>query len=260
MTATPSSRTFDVRHVQFGRALFAAIAAVMITFSPDHSAPVGLAVFGGFAVATGLIWMLSLWLVFPAGRRAPALLLGLLTLVAGMVSGIPTLRTGTGFFVVVIAWALLSGLVEALAGWRELRGRTRPADAAPRRGAVAPWVSAAGEAPQAPRAESRDGVTVGILSLVLGIALLFVPAGYALDYTIAEAGQSFTLTGITIAVGVFGGYAAIVAVYLAIAGFTPRADSGDPAAASPTVAVHPDAATATASEGVRASADPKDTP
>ena len=39
------ARAFTVRHVQLLRALFAAAAAVMITFSPDHSAAVGLSVF-----------------------------------------------------------------------------------------------------------------------------------------------------------------------------------------------------------------------
>ena len=47
-----TARTFEVRHVQLGRALFAAVAAIMITFSADHSAEVGLAVFSGWAIAT----------------------------------------------------------------------------------------------------------------------------------------------------------------------------------------------------------------
>ncbi|GAB3603332.1 acyl-CoA synthetase [Microbacterium aureliae] len=244
MSPDSAPRTFDVRHVQLARALFAAIAAIMITFSSDHSAAVGLAVFSGFAVATGLVWMLSLWLVYPAGRRWPALVLGLLALVAGMVSGVPSARTVAGFFAVVIAWAVLSGLVEALAAWRELRRRPapathpaaahetaatpQPAPPAPRRGYVAPWVGPAGEAPPAPRAESRDALTAGILTLVLAAGTLAVPAGFSLDYTIAEAG-SFTLTGITIAVGVFGGYAAVLAVYLGIAAFSPRPGAAQPA-------------------------------
>ena len=53
-------------------------------------------------------------------------------------------------------------------------------------------------------------------------ALLAVPTQYALQYTVDDAHQTFTLTGITIGVGIFGGYAAIIAVYLAIAGFSPR--------------------------------------
>ena len=54
------------------------------------------------------------------------------------------------------------------------------------------------------------------------VALLLVPTQYALEYTIEEANATFTLTGIIIGVGIFGGYAAIVAVYLGIAGFSPR--------------------------------------
>ena len=60
---------------------------------------------------------------------------------------------------------------------------------------------------------------------MLGIALLVVPGQYVLDYYIPDADQTFTLTGIAIAVGVFGAYAAIVAVYLAIAGLSPRRDA-----------------------------------
>ena len=72
------------------------------------------------------------------------------------------------------------------------------------------------------RAAARDALTVGIITIVFGLALLSVPTQYALQYYIEEAGQTFTLTGITIGVGIFGGYAAIIAVFLAIAGFSPR--------------------------------------
>ena len=216
-----ASRTFDVRHVQLARAAFAAIAALMITFSPDHSAAVGSAVFSGFAIATGLVLLLSVWLVYPVGRRWPAAALGGVTVVAGMVSGLYPLRTVIGYFAVVIVWALVAGALEAIAGWRgrSIRGRREIApgvtDARPERTA---W----------PRAEARDAIVIGVVTALLGVALLFVQPAYALDYTIEEAHQTFTLTGITIGVGLFGGYAAIVAVYLGIAGFSPRpADSED---------------------------------
>ncbi|MFI8632917.1 acyl-CoA synthetase [Microbacterium sp. NPDC077663] len=190
-----SARAFEVRHLQMGRALFAAIAAVMITFSGDHSAQVGGAVFGGFAVATGLILLLSAWLVFRTGERSPAVLLGILTLVAGMIATLPAARTVNGYFTVVLVWALVAGAAELVIG---VMGR--------RRGSAA----------------AAESVFVGALTIVLGLALLFIPRGYTLDYYIDQAQQSFTLTGITIGVGVFGGYAAIVAVYLGIAAFSPR--------------------------------------
>src|SRR5690349_12473493 len=117
---TAESRTFDVRHVQLARAAFAAIAALMITFSSDHSAAVGSAVFSGFAIATGFVHLLAAWLVYPAGRRWPSIALGVVAVVAGMATGLFPLRTVTGFFVTVIAWALVSGVLELVAGWRGL--------------------------------------------------------------------------------------------------------------------------------------------
>jgi hypothetical protein len=192
-----------VRHVQLARAAFAALAALMITFSPDHSAAIGMSVFSGWAIATGIVFLVSIWLVYRAGRRWPSVVLGILTMVAGMVGGVASLRTTVMFFVVVIAWALLTGTVVTLAGARARRALRRSDD-----------VQARGEA--------RDALTVGIITILLGLALLFVPTQFALDYYIKDAGRSFTLTGITIGVGIYGAYAAIVAVYLAIAGFSPR--------------------------------------
>jgi hypothetical protein len=203
---TPSSeRAFDVRHVQLARALFAALAAVMVTFSSDHSAPLGLGVFSGFALATGLVFALSVWLVHPRGERLIPALLAIVSIVAGMVASVGTWRTTGVFFGVVIAWALVSGAIELIGALRQRK-----------------TIGAAG---------ARDGVLIGILSLVLGVVLLLPIQQYALDYSIAGAG-SFTLTGITIAVGLFGGYAAVVAVFLAIAGFSPRRTEPVPAVPS----------------------------
>ncbi len=179
----------------------------MITFSPDHSAAVGLAVFSGFAIATGLVWFAAVWLIFPKGDRWAAVLLGILALLAGMATGMPGLRTDTMFFVAVIAWAVLSGIVELVAGIRARRMT------------------------HLTRSQSRDAIFVGALGILLGLGLVAVPVQYALTYTIEEAGQTFTLTGITIAVGIFGGYAAIVAVYLGIAAFSPRQTDAEAAAA-----------------------------
>lgn len=216
MTSASTVRTFEVRHVQLARAAFAAIAAVMITFSSDHSAVVGLAVFSGFALATGLIWLVSAWLVYPAGQRWSAIALGAVGILAGMAGGLSPMRTELGFFGIVAAWALISGILEAVVGWQGLRGRTE-------RREIAPGVADARPlAEQGPRSESRDAVVIGVLSVILGIALIFIPSFPALDYSIGGVDQTFTLTGIIIGVGVFGGYAAIVAVYLAIAGFSPR--------------------------------------
>lgn len=196
-TATPASPPrFALRHVQLARAGIAAIAAIMVTFSPDHSAAVGLAVFSGFAIVTGLIELIAAWLTYPAGRRAVPLLLGASSAIAGMLAGIVVWRSTTFFFSVVITWALVTGLIEAIWALRERRS-------------------------PALRPEARDSLMVGVFTLLLGLGMLLVPAQYALTYRIDDVDAEFTLTGITIAVGIFGGYAAIIAVFLGIAGFSP---------------------------------------
>ncbi|MGM7670354.1 acyl-CoA synthetase [Microbacterium sp. A93] len=189
-------RTFTVRHVQLLRALFAAAAALMITFSSDHSAAVGFAVFGGFVAASGFVLILGAWQSVPAGSRWPFILLAVIDLLAAITSGIPTWRTDGIFFIVVIIWAAASGLVELIAGLRARR--TDPT--------------------------AKDAITVGALGLVLAVVLLIIPADYSLQYSVEGAG-ALTLSGIILAVGMVGGYTAIVAVFLAIAGFSPRREA-----------------------------------
>ncbi|QAY59584.1 acyl-CoA synthetase [Microbacterium protaetiae] len=198
MSSASAARPLEVRHLQLARAVAAAIAAAMVTFSPDHSSAFGLSVFSGFAILTAIMMFAAAWLVYPRGRRGAAVLIGVLDVVAGMIAGIGPLRSDTTFFVLVAVWALATGVAEGVVGLRARR---------------------------AGLPDARDAIFIGALGVVLAIALLCVPAGYALNYTIDEAHQTFTLTGITIGVGIFGAYTAIAAVYLGIAGFSPRKDA-----------------------------------
>ncbi len=198
---TPREPQYSARGVQLARAGVAAIAALMVTFSQDHSAQVGLAVFSGFAITTGIVWALAAWIVFPKGHRAMAVLMAIISISIGTAASVPAWRNVAVFFSLMIAWAALTGVVEIVSA---VRGRRRARSDGRDTG------------------ESRDALTVGILGLLLAAVLPLVPMQYALDYYIDDAGQWFTLTGITIAVGVFGGYAAIVAVFLGIAGLSPR--------------------------------------
>ena len=221
------ARAFTMRNVQLLRALFAAVAALMITFSSDHSAPVGLSVFSGFVLVTALIQVLAAWLVLPAGSRWPQVLLAALGIIAGMASGVPAWRSDDLFFVVVSAWAIVTGGVELLAG---IRAR-RTADPL-----------------------ARDAITIGALGILLGVVLLLIPAGFVQEYTIDKAG-TFLLSGIILGVGMFGGYAAIVAVFLGIAGLTPKRADAVAAAAAPHAAVGAHTATATDTDQSAASAE-----
>lgn len=211
MTEAPAARAFLPRHVQMLRALFAVVAGIMVTFSPDHSAPVGLSIFSGFAIASGLVLLVGAWLAYPRGERSIPIALGVLSMLAGMASGIPGFRTTEVFFAVVITWALISGLVEGIAGIRAMRRAARGS---------------------AERTEARDSLTVGVVGVLLALGLLLVPMKYALPYYVDEAAQSFTLTGITIGVGLFGAYAAVIGIYLAIAAFSPRREPATPEALS----------------------------
>ncbi|MEN0022440.1 MAG: acyl-CoA synthetase [Microbacterium sp.] len=204
------ARAFTPRHVQLLRALFAAAAAVMITFSPDHSAAVGLSVFSGFVLTSSLVMLLAVWLVFPVGQRWSWVVLALLGFAAGMAAGVPAWRTEDLFFVVVIAWALTTGVVELVIGLRARR---------------------AGEA------TARDSITVGAFGILLAVLLLTIPAGFVQPYAIQGAGE-FELTGVILGVGMFGGYAAIVAVFLGIAGLTPKRVEPAAAASAPAPVEH----------------------
>ncbi|WP_288872764.1 acyl-CoA synthetase [uncultured Microbacterium sp.] len=199
------ARAFTMRHVQLLRALFAAIAALMITFSSDHSAAVGLSVFSGFVFVSALAHVLAAWLVLPAGSRWSSILLAAVGVVAGMASGIPAWRSDDLFFIVVSGWALISGGIELLAGIRARRTGDLLA---------------------------RDAITVGALGILLAVVLLLIPAGFLQEYTIEKAG-TFLLSGIILGVGMFGGYAAIVAVFLGIAGLTPKRVDADAVASDP---------------------------
>lgn len=187
----PAPRTFTARHVQLTRAALAAVAALMITFSTDHSANVGLSVFGGFAIATALVLLLAAIIVLPKERRWPALLLAGLSFLLGMAAGIPSIRSDALFFGLVIAWAATTGLVELIDGIRS-KGTEG----------------------------ARDAKLIGSLGLLLALLLALVPAGFVQNYTTPQ-GEATSLTGIIIGVGMFGAYAAAVAVFLAIAGLTP---------------------------------------
>jgi uncharacterized membrane protein HdeD (DUF308 family) len=188
-----ATRTFTARHVQLTRAVLAAVAAVMITFSPDHSAAVGLSVFAGFALSTGLVQLLAAIIVHPSGHRWPAVIIAAASFIAGMFGGVPALRSEGLFFVLVIAWAAVTGFVELIAGIR-----SKGTDGA------------------------RDAMVIGGLGLLLAVLLALVPAGFVQESVLA-GGVTSTLTSIIIGVGLFGGYAAIVAVFLGIAGLTPGA-------------------------------------
>ncbi|WP_110589965.1 acyl-CoA synthetase [Microbacterium suaedae] len=189
--ATPRA----ARIVLILRAVIAAVAALVVTFVQDRTGDFGLAVLQMFALATAVLFFADSVLVRERRDATTSRVLGAIHLLAGALCQLIPADPALAFHWILIGWAAAAGAVELVAGIAGRRARAT--------------------------AESRDRITVGGLTLLLAAVSLVVSPQYALDYFIEEAGREFTLTGTILGVGLFGGWAAIVAVYLAIGGFSP---------------------------------------
>lgn len=129
------------------RGLLAIVPAAVITFSQDHSADLGLVVFGVWAVVSGLVvGALSLRLLGGRGIRSLFAITAVVTVAAGLLAlavpgGLPFL------LYLVSVWAAVTGFVELYAGLRS-RGRS---------------------------AVARDWIAVGAFTALLALVFLLLP-------------------------------------------------------------------------------------
>ncbi|GAA1799730.1 HdeD family acid-resistance protein [Agromyces neolithicus] len=130
------------------RGLLAAVAAVVITFSQDHSPEFGSLVFGVWAVIAGLVvGALSLRLVTARGIRSLFAINAVVTVVAGLLA-LTVPGGGLPFLLYLVSvWAAVTGFVELFAGLRA-------------RGTVA---------------GARDWIAVGAFTALLAIVFLLLP-------------------------------------------------------------------------------------
>ena len=181
-------------YVPLARAVPAIVLAVVVTFTADHSASLGMLVFGIFAVVTGAVLIASALRTGVTGVvRTVTFAQGILTVLAGVVSlALPA--AGLPFFVFLLtAFAAVTGFLELYLGLRS-RGRS---------------------------SSSRDWVFVGALTALLAIVVLLVPPGFSQSFTGPDDIQR-VLTASVIVVGALGAYWAILGVYLVIAGLSLR--------------------------------------
>lgn len=176
------------------RAIPAGVLAIVITFSADHSARLGLLSFGGFAVTTGVAVALLAWMRLRGVAARPYLVAsGAISVALGVLAfavtdgGIPAL------LLVLTAWAVLTGALELYIG---VRARRR-------------------------HAASTDWITVGAITLLAGAVFALLPPDVADEFTNADK-TTGVLDSAVIAVGLLGAYAAIILVFLAIAGFSAK--------------------------------------
>lgn len=187
----PDTESRDVRGywpVSLVRAIAALTLGLAITFTADHSSQVGLLGLGAFALVSGVALL--------AGRtrtsRDPVsrMLLTAAAVVSVVVGIVALVSSGSGAATLIYlgaAWALVAGGLELAAGLRD-RGVNRAA---------------------------LDWITVGGLSVLLGIVLLVVPPDLSEPFQ-GERGNTGVLTGSLHAVGFLGAWAVIAGVLLAI--------------------------------------------
>lgn len=182
--------------VQLVRATLAVVAGLVVTFSADHTARFGLIVFGLFALTTGLVLGWGSVRIDARAHRAISFLLAAVSVLCG-IAALALNATGPGtLFLLIILFGATTGFLELYLGIRA-RGHDQIA---------------------------RDWLTVGIMTALLALAVLLVPADYALPWSAENTGSTVTgiLTSQIIVVGIFGAYAILVGVYLAIAGLSSR--------------------------------------
>ena len=191
--------------VALARAIPALVLGLVITFNADHSAALGLIGFGVYAVVVGAVLAAaSFRRLVDAAARAPFLIQGVVTLVAG-IAALVLPSGGTPYLVWVLsAWAIVAGALELVNGIRH------------RRRTVA----------------ARDWILTGALTLLLAIAVLLVPPGLATAFT-GPDGVERVLTAAIVVVGILGAWAVIVGVQLGIAAVSLRPEHRRPSSQGP---------------------------
>ena len=180
--------------VAIARAVPAAVLGLVITFASDHSAGLGLLSFGLFAVVSGVLLAVLSWLrLSGSGARSFLIAQGAITAVAGVLALAFHGGSISVFFLIVTAFALITGFLELYIGMHT------------RRRFVA----------------SSDWFAGGAITVLAGVALLLVPPGLHQSVRTAE-GTSGVLDASIVAVGILGAYGAILAIYLLIAGFSAK--------------------------------------
>ena len=176
------------------RAIPAAGLALAITFSADHSSEFGLVAFGSFTIATGIvIAVLALVRLAPGGARPYLIAQGAISAALGILALVIRAGGVASLLLVVTAWAALTGALELYSGFRTRRRHVA----------------------------SVDWLTVGGITAVAAIVFVLMPPDFAQNFT-GPDGVPRVLDSAVVVVGLLGAYAAIIAVYLVIAGFSAK--------------------------------------
>ncbi len=188
------------------RAVPAIALAVVVTFSADHSATLGLVTFGAFAAASGAVIVVFALRQNVGLARNLQLVQGALGVVAGA-AALAVTGGGLSYLVFLVStWAVATGFIELYLGLRARRS-TSPDT----------------------KAISRDLIFAGGLTVVLAIIVLVLPPDFSQPFT-GPDGVARELTASVIIVGLLGAYWAVLGVFLVIAALSLKwADAPTPA-------------------------------
>jgi uncharacterized membrane protein HdeD (DUF308 family) len=190
------SARFAYWPVALVRAIPAVAVGLVITFSADHTALFGLVTFGAFALVSGAILAWGAFRIEDRVLRGIALVQAAIAVVCGVVALVFCTSGAGTLFLVVVSFAAGTGFLELYLG---LRARKR-------------------------HPSSRDWTAAGVMTALLALAVLLVPADYALPWHAEDKGVEVNgvLTSEIIVVGIIGAYAILLGVYLAIGGLSAR--------------------------------------
>jgi uncharacterized membrane protein HdeD (DUF308 family) len=191
--SSTSARQASAMHwsLPAARALPALLIAVLITFSPDHSARFGLTALGVFALAdAGLIALLVRRTVADAPLRRMLFLRAGLTGLVGVAALVLVGSHAATLLLLLTAWAVAMAILDLCAG--VTRGR---------------FVNGA-----------KDLIFTGAAAAVLAVVTVALPAD--LNDSVRGTEGADVLTTSIIAVGVFGAWAAVTGLFLAIGGLS----------------------------------------
>jgi hypothetical protein len=178
------------------RAVPAAALACVITFAGGFYTPeYGLATFGGYAVLIGVVGAVLAFRALAGGVLRSVFVIQAVVSVAAGAAALVGMRGGLPVLLVVVAlWGVVAGALELYAGIRSRHTR----------------------------AVARDWIFVGGLTVLLALVCLVIPPDYVQHYNAPGDGGPRILNASVTVVGALGIYGAVVAVYLAIAGFSLR--------------------------------------
>jgi uncharacterized membrane protein HdeD (DUF308 family) len=180
-----------------GRAALGLALGLAITFTGGHTATFGLIAFGVYALASGVLILAATFGPRAATEARTAFRAsGIVSAVAG-IAALVLPSGGIGYLVWVLSgWAIVTGALELVSGIRA-------------RGRVTGWT---------------DWVTVGALTVLLGVIALVIPPDIA-DAFSGDKGAGGLLTSPIIIIGMLGAWAVITGVLQAIAAASPASSA-----------------------------------